>query len=162
MEGDERRLQAIEDELAVRALAAMFSDTANRRDFAGFAALWAPDGEWVVNDPFPFSARGAENIGATVEKMLGIWELFIQMTHSGVVMLDGDRASARWVVQELARSKDGAQFQNNVAIYDDRLARIDGRWLFTRRSYHYLYFDESTLSGRAFVPPKLTGAGVTD
>lgn len=75
MTSDTGQLQAIADELAIRDLAARFSDTANRRDFAGFAALWAPGSEWIVNDPFPFSAYGPDDIAATVERMLNSWDL---------------------------------------------------------------------------------------
>ena len=55
------------------------------------------------------------------------WDFFFPMTHSGVIDVNPDRqtATARWQVQEIARSPDGSQSYDNVAIYYDRLARTD-------------------------------------
>lgn len=47
------------------------------------------------------------------------------MTHSGVIDVAADRqtATARWEIQEIARTPDGSQSYDNVANYYDRLVR---------------------------------------
>ncbi len=149
----EEEIQAIKDELAIRNLAGLFSDAANRRDFQAFGKLWTDDGQWRVLDPFPFHAEGAANIAQKFEEMIGHFEMFAQMTHAGTVQIAGDTATGRWTVQEMVKGKDGTTFQNNVAMYDDRLQRVNGQWLFASRTYHYIYFDESKLPGRSFALP---------
>ena len=83
--------------------------------------------------------------------------MFAQMTHTGVVELSGERAASRWTVQEMLKGKDGKIFQNNVAMYTDELEKTNGEWLFASRTYHYIYFDESELRGRAFALPAELG-----
>ena len=150
----EQEIQAVKDELEIRNLAGRFSDAANRRDFAAFGKLWTTDGKWQVLDPFPFHAEGAANIQSKIGEMIGQFELFVQMTHEGVVELNGETATGRWTVQEMVKSKDGKIFQNNVAMYDDKLEKQNGKWLFASRIYHYIYFDESELKGKAFALPE--------
>lgn len=149
----EQNIQAIKDELEIRNLAGRFSDAANRRDFDAFGELWTKDAKWQVLDPFPFHAEGAETIKTKIAEMIEMFEMFTQMTHAGVVEINGDTAVGRWTVQEMLKGKDGKTFQNNVAMYDDEMKRVDGKWLFARRTYHYIYFDESELRGRAFALP---------
>jgi len=43
----EQRLQRVEDELAIRRVLVDYSATQDARDFAGYVALFAKDGEWV-------------------------------------------------------------------------------------------------------------------
>lgn len=146
-------LQNIKDELEIRNLAARFSDAANRRDFDAFGKLWTEDARWEVLEPFPFYATGAENIARKFREMLDHFEMFAQMTHTGIVEISGEKAVSRWTVQEMLKGKDGKTFQNNAAMYDDRLEKVGGKWLFARRTYHYIYFDESELPGKAFALP---------
>lgn len=78
------------------------------------------------------------------------------MTHSGVIYVAADRqtATARWEIQEIARTPDGSQSYDNVAMYYDRLARTpDGLWRFADRRYHYVWVSSADLEGRSIPPP---------
>ena len=150
---DNTDFQVFKDELKIRNLVGKFSDSANRRDFEAFGKLWTDDGKWRVLDPFPFHAEGAANIAQKFQEMLGQFEMFVQMTHEGVVEINGDTAKTRWTVQEMVKGKDGNTFQNNVGMYDDELKKVDGKWLFASRTYHYIYFDESELRGKGYQLP---------
>lgn len=78
------------------------------------------------------------------------WDFFFQMTHSGVIDVNPDRqtATARWQVQEIARSPDGSHSYDNVAIYYDRLARTDdGSWRFAERRYDYVWVSTADPGG---------------
>ena len=154
---NEQDLSNIKDELEIKNLAARFSDAANRRDSEAFGKLWTKNAEWRVLEPFPFHAEGAENIARKFREMLNHFEMFAQMTHTGLVEISGEKAVSRWTVQEMLKGKDGKIFQNNVAMYTDELEKTNGEWLFASRTYHYIYFDESELRGRAFALPAELG-----
>jgi hypothetical protein len=79
-------------------MADKFSDAANRRDGAMFLL-----------------------------RMLGLRGFFVQFTAGGVVKVDGDRARARFYVQETARSKEG-RGNYNLSMYEDELVKTDGEW----------------------------------
>jgi SnoaL-like domain len=78
----------------------------------------------------------------------------VQNTHPGTIQLDGDTATGRAYIQELARTRDGRQGLN-YAIYHDRNQRTGGGWKFTERVYEVRYLDTSPLAGSA---PRPAGA----
>ena len=145
----ETRLRAVEDELAIRNLAARFSDCCNERDYCGFADLWSARGVWEIGPPLPARAQGVDAIVAMLRALLTPQISFMQMTHSGVVQIDGDRATARFVEREHGMGE--AAFYENLAVYNDELVReADCKWRFVRRSYVYRYLDDSAFSGKVF------------
>jgi uncharacterized protein (TIGR02246 family) len=136
----------------IRDLAARFSDAVNRGDVDAFGALFVDDGVWEIGEPFPRRAAGRGNVVAMLRSLSAPWDFFFQMTHSGVIDVNPDRqtATARWQVQEIARSPDGSQSYDNVAIYYDRLARTDdGSWRFAERRYDYVWVSSADLGGRS-------------
>jgi len=92
--------------MAIRGLAHAFADSVNRRDVAVFESLWDDDGVWETGAPLHSIAEGSTNIAAHFLRLLEPLEFFVQV-HSGVVTIDGDRATARWSVQETGRRRDG-------------------------------------------------------
>lgn len=150
--------QQLKDELAIRALADKFSDAANRKDGELFASLWAPDGEWVVGPPINVAFTGRAQMADSVLQMLGRWDFFVQLTTAGVVLIDGDTASARFYVQEVARAKGGGAGNFNLSMYEDELVRLQGKWYFRRRTYHTIYQDAPALRGAVLEVPQLPEA----
>ena len=151
----EARLRAVEDELAIRALAARFSDCANERDYDGFADLWQAKGVWEIGPPLESRAHGVDAIVGMLRRLLEPQTGFMQMTHSGVVRIEGDRATARFVEREHGFGRgagaDADRFYENLAVYNDMLVReIDGRWRFLKRAYTYRYLDTSAFGGEVF------------
>ena len=148
----------LSDESAIRQLAAMFSDAAARNDMDLFRRLWTADAVWEIGDPNAARAQNVDAIVSMMEGLMGRWEFL--MTHSGVITVAGDRATARFITQEFARGKDSALAYNNLAMYDDQLLRDadgPGGWRFARRSYHYIWLDDSPIPGRGFALPPLLG-----
>ena len=80
-------------------------------------------------------------------------DFFVQFVHSGLVKLDGDTASARWLVREVglgpAKSGAGKSYYNNFGFLIDELEKTDGKWLFKTRTYPYLYLDTDPFTGKA-------------
>jgi ketosteroid isomerase-like protein len=139
--------QVIADRVEVEALRAEFTDAAMMRDRARLASLFTHDG--VLRMPnVPAELVGQEQIRVGGERLQAQWEFFVQTTHPGTIQLDGDTATGRAYIQELARTRDGRQGLN-YAIYHDRYQRTDDGWKFTERVYEVRYLDTSPLAGSA-------------
>ena len=145
----EARLGAVEDRLEIQALAARFSDAVNQRDVTAFAQLWASDHPvWEIGPPLPSRAEGRDAIITMLKGLLRIERYFMQMTHSGVITIDGDRATARFVVRE--RGKGDGTYYDNLAVYNDVLVREPTGWRFLERHYQYRFLDQTPFAGEAF------------
>ncbi len=83
-----------------------------------------------------------------LEGLYKIERYFMQMTHSGVVVLDGDRATARFVVREHGRGE--GTYYENLAVYNDELIRQADGWRFATRSYTYRFLDRKSFDDEAF------------
>jgi ketosteroid isomerase-like protein len=143
------RLQALEDRIEIQQLAARFSDAVNERDVAAFGALWVENGSvWEIGQPLPSRAEGRDGIIHMLEGLFTIERYFMQMTHSGVITLNGDRATARFAIREHGRG--AGSFYDNLAVYDDELVREAGGWRFLRRSYSYRFLNQEPFAGVAF------------
>ncbi len=124
------------------------------RDRARMASLFTPDG--ALRKPnIPAELIGQEEIRAGGERLQAQWEFFVQTTHPGVIQPDGDTATGRAYIQELARARDGRQ-RLNYAIYHDRYQRTGDGWKFTERVYEVRYLDTTPLAGSA---PSPAGSG---
>jgi ketosteroid isomerase-like protein len=139
--------QAIADRVEIEALRAEFTDAVMMRDGDRLASLFTPDGALrMPNVPAEFHSR--EEIRAGRERLQARWDFFVQTTHPGTIQLDGDTATGRSYIQELARLRDGWSGLN-YAIYHDRYQRTGDGWKFTERVYEVRYQDTTPLPGSA-------------
>ena len=145
--------QAIADRVEIEALRGEFTDAAMMRDRARLASLFTHDGALRMPN-IPVELVGREEIRAGGERLQAQWDFFVQTTHPGTIQLDGDTATGRAYIQELARTRDGRQGQN-YAIYHDRYQRTGDGWKFAERVYEVRYLDTSPLAGSA---PRAAGA----
>jgi ketosteroid isomerase-like protein len=137
----------IADRVEIEALRGEFTDAAMMRDRVRLASLFTEDG--VLRMPnIPVELIGREEIRAGGERLQAQWDFFVQNTHPGTIRLDGDTASGRTYMHELARTLDGRQGQN-FAIYHDTYRRTDEGWKFAERVYEVRYLDTSPLAGSA-------------
>ena len=139
--------QAIADRVEIEALRGEFTDAAMMRDGDRLASLFTGDG--VLRMPnVPAEFHGREEIRAGRERLVARWDFFVQTTHPGTIVLDGDTATGRAYIQEIVRTLDGLQGLN-FAIYHDRYQRTGDGWKFTERVYEVRYLDTSPLAGSA-------------
>ncbi|MER7197875.1 MULTISPECIES: nuclear transport factor 2 family protein [unclassified Streptomyces] len=139
--------QAIADRVEIEALRGEFTDAAMMRDRARLASLFTEDGVLRMPD-VPIEMNGREEIRTGGERLQAQWDFFVQNTHPGVIRIDGDTATGRAYMQEIARMQSGFQGLN-YAIYHDRYRRTDEGWRFTERVYEIRYFDTTPLTGSA-------------
>ncbi len=139
--------QAIADLVEIEALRGEFTDAAMMRDRARLASLFTPDGALRMPN-IPAELVGREEIRAGGERLQAQWEFFVQTMHPGTIQVDGDTATGRAYIQELARTRDGRQGQN-YAIYHDRYQRTGDGWKFTEGLYEVRYLDTTPLAGSA-------------
>jgi hypothetical protein len=117
------------------------------RDGDRLVSLFTPDGILRMPD-VPADYHGREEIRVGRERLVALWDFFVQNTHPGVIELDGDTATGRAYIQEIARTTDGREGLN-YAIYHDRYQRTGEGWKFAERVYEIRYFDSTPLTGSA-------------
>jgi ketosteroid isomerase-like protein len=139
--------QAIADRVEIEALRGEFTDAAMMSDRTRLSSLFTPDGALRMPN-IPVELVGREEIRAGGERLQAQWEFFVQTTHAGTIQLDGDTATGRAYIQELARARDGRQGMN-YAVYHDRYQRTGDGWKFTERVYEVRYLDTTPLAGWA-------------
>ena len=144
------------DELAVHELVARFSDAVNRRVPSEMAALWAPDGVWVV--PGVPETVGRDAIAAVLTSLLETFPSLVQMTHNGVVRIDGDEATARWYLSEFGKDASG-QGVYFIGTYHDRYRRTEEGWRFAHRRFDFLYRGKTEAPGKFYPYPEVTFEG---
>ncbi|MGI3224611.1 LUD domain-containing protein [Streptomyces sp. GTA36] len=149
--------QAIADRVEIEALRGEFTDAVMMRDRPRLASLFTPDGALHMPN-IPAEQIGREEIRAGGERLQSLWDFFVQNTHPGTILLDGDTATGRAYIQELARALDGRQGLN-YAVYHDRYQRTAEGWKFSERVYEVRYLDTSPLAGTA--PRAEQGSGTS-
>ena len=94
----EQRLQRVEDELAIRRVLVDYSATQDAHDYAGYAALFARDGEWVNGKTVH---KGREAILKMLVDLYGtpppgyVNSESYHITSNAQIDLQGDRATVR-------------------------------------------------------------------
>ena len=139
------------DDRALRRLVALFADAAIHADPDAFAALWTDDGHWSIAEPIGADFHGRDAIRDGFTGLIGAWEFLIQAPQYGLLAVDGDTATGRWLVREVGRTVGGAG-QHNDAFYHDRYARTADGWRFAERTYAFLLLDAADVVGRRTPP----------
>ena len=137
--------RAIADRVEIEALRGEFSDAVMMNDHYRLASLFTRDG--VVRIPEgDIEADGREEIRALGERRQALTDYFVQTTHPGTIQLDGDIATGRVYLSELARGRDGSSHLNYF-VYHDRYQRTPDGWKFTERVAEFRYLDTTPLAG---------------
>ena len=148
----EQRLQRLEDEAEIRDLAARFADAATRADHKTLRSLFKPDAVFMIGEPANVTLKGVDAIDAHIQKLRDNKDFFVQFVHSGIIQLNGNTASARWLMREvgLGDAKNGPRksYYNNFGLFLDELEKVEGKWLFKTRNYPYLYLDTDPFTGK--------------
>lgn len=138
------------DEASIRNVIARFADSATRGDYDMFRSVWAADGEFVIGKaPRMQSATGVNDVVAMLRRLRTGLDFFVMFALPGVIEIDGDEATTRTFCHESARGPDEKYYRNHCVAFD-RLRRSGDDWVFTSRSFQYLWLDVSPFSGDGF------------
>ena len=118
------------DRLAIRELHDTYADAASRMDKQQWLDCWIEDAVWVTRQG---DIRGHAALGASWDQLMQTMDAMAFFSMTGAIAVDGDRATARCHVREVARIN--GKVMKFAARYDDELVRQDGRWRFARRTY---------------------------
>jgi ketosteroid isomerase-like protein len=131
------------DEQAIRTLTASYTDAINRMDIDDIFHVYDEDAVFTMMDRPSVVGRTAilEILRATVAR----YQLVMQLLHSGVVQLDGDRARARWQITEFQILADG-QPRFIAGRYEDEHVRCSDGWKFARRTFTARYVGDINLA----------------
>jgi uncharacterized protein (TIGR02246 family) len=132
----DQRLQRVEDELAIRRVLVDYSATQDARDYAGYAALFAKNGEWVNGKT---EHKGRETIYKMLVDLYGqpppgyVNSESYHITSNAQIDLHGDRATARSRHLLVMRGPKGEPVPALAGRYEDEFIREDGQWKILRR-----------------------------
>ena len=120
----------LEAELAIRQLAASYTDAVNRGSAEDAAEIWIPDGVLVF---FGREIAGRDTLLKAYRQTFSSFRTLFQMTHSGLVVVDGDKARARWWLSEVNKPLDADGYRMFFGLYQDEMVRTESGWRFARR-----------------------------
>jgi uncharacterized protein (TIGR02246 family) len=132
----EQRLQRVEDELAIRRVLVDYAARQDARDYAGYAALFAKNGEWVNGKNI---YKGREAILKMVTNLYGtsppgyVNNESYHINTNFQIDVHGDRATARSRHLLVMRGPKGEPVPALAGRYEDDLIREDGQWKILRR-----------------------------
>lgn len=149
-DNDPGRRSALEDEMAIRALVAAYTDAINRFDIDDIARVYDEDSVLTMMDRPSIVGRPAilDMLRATVAR----YQLVMQLVHSGIVHLDGDTAQARWQITELQVTLEGEP-RFVAGRYEDELVRRAHGWQFTRRTFTARYLGDIAMTSGVLPDP---------
>lgn len=130
------QVRRLEDRDAIRQLLLEYGHLLDTHDLAGYANLFAPDGEWIGGFG---RARGPKAILALMRKYLGTRPddprkvMGFHLMTNIIIHVHGDHATALSKLVFMYRSKDNRPVPVMGGHYLDTLVRLDGRWKFERR-----------------------------
>ncbi len=127
---------SVADELAIRALVARYADAVCRRDPAAWAATWAQDCRWDLGGGRVTSGRSETlNLYLTA---VAKYDWVGQVVTTGLVEVDGDRATGWWYLIEFNQRAQG-DGTLHLGHYDDEYVRTQDGWRFASRTMHMIY-----------------------
>ncbi len=120
-----------EDRQAIAELNGVYADGVVRCDPSTWGRVWAEDATW---DFFGNMFTGREAIVGFWEQAMSGLEAVSFHCVPCMIEVTGKTATARVQTQEILHMKDG-NTRVVGGLYEDKLAKIDGQWLFTHRKF---------------------------
>jgi len=128
-------VRAQADVRAIGDLGTLYARAVDDHDIDTLVAMFTPDG---VFERRGVAAAGADAVRTAYVASFDTYRTMLHTAHLGVVQLHGDDTATGW-------SHGHAELATNSTLvmasyrYEDELRRVDGRWLFARRSITFMY-----------------------
>lgn len=127
-----------EDRLAIRELLETYADAVTRCDAAAWGATWAEDAQWSLPDyPEIGTTCGRDAIVAMWVEAMKAYHGIMFEAWPGSIEVDGDTARVRSYTAEVY--DQGDRTLRDRGVYEDTCVKIDGQWLFSRRSFRNIH-----------------------
>ena len=128
------RMQRVEDRLAIERVLVDYAGFLDGRDYASYAALFTPNGEWKNGAG---AHKGQAAIRQMLESAMGPAGASNRANYHVItnprVDLDGDRATATSRYLFVMRGPGGQPTPSLAGVYYDELVRQGGVWKIKRR-----------------------------
>jgi len=122
------------DAAKIQQILNLYSDGASCRDFDQVIATFVEDSIWEVADT-PHRFAGAAAIMGAFRAFTATTSYLVQMNAPAVIMVDGDKATARSTIREVGRYSDRDELFDCVGTYFDSFVRTGEGWRFTHRRF---------------------------
>ncbi|GGD33371.1 nuclear transport factor 2 family protein [Croceicoccus pelagius] len=136
----------LEDRIAIREVMETYAYGVMTKDAEVWAATWADDAYWALPE-YP-DLGGFEGKKAIVDAWVGSMEVYglddmtrpmVYLANPGRIEVDGDKAIATTFTIEIYQHPETGETVHTNGHYEDELAKIDGKWVFTRREYRIFH-----------------------
>lgn len=134
----ESRLAAVEDQLAIRDLAARYNFAMDNRDLASARLLFTDDASFGSKDG-AMRATGIDAIIKQFESRFSALGATNHFAHDHVIWFESD-TRARGMLSVHAEVWRKEQPQITALRYDDVYAKVDGLWRFAERLLSFFYY----------------------
>ncbi|WP_073973427.1 nuclear transport factor 2 family protein [Erythrobacter donghaensis] len=121
----------LEDRVAIQELNGTYADGVVRIDADTWASVWAEDAHW---DLMGHQTEGKDAIVAFWNGAMSGLEAVSFHCVPCMIEVTGKTAKSRVQTQEILKPKEG-KARHVGGLYEDELKKIDGRWLFTSRTF---------------------------
>jgi ketosteroid isomerase-like protein len=111
-----------------------YHEGASKFDWDAIIATFLPDGIWEVPS-LKVRAEGHAGLRETMPALVETIEYLVQINAPAIIEVDGETASARSLIRELAKFRDGGMYMDVVGQFDDRLRRTPEGWRFAHRTF---------------------------
>jgi len=125
------------DKVEIQETISLYHEGGSTADYDQLVATFLSDGIWEV-PAMKIRSQGHDDIRSTVSAIMAPIEYLVQINAPAVVVVDGDKASARSLVRESAKLRDHPGLMDVVGQYHDDLERTADGWRFARRSFTVL------------------------
>ena len=133
------------DLLEIQHLGQCYADGVMQRDAQIWGDTWATDGEWHLA-PGMEPVKGREELKAFWTGVMQCYPWVLHWVQPGMIVVDGDTATARFYVQENIKDAQDEGFRV-AGVYNDELVRENGEWKFAVRRFSVLYRGPVDMSG---------------
>jgi ketosteroid isomerase-like protein len=127
----------MQDKLDIQETISRYHEGASTSDLDQIIATFLPDAIWEVPS-LKLRAVGHAGLRATMASVLDQLEYLVQINAPAIIDVDGDRATARSLIRECTRFRDGGVYMDVVGQFNDHLERTPDGWKFSQRVFTVL------------------------
>jgi hypothetical protein len=135
----------VEDKLEIQQLAQTYADGVMQQNVDIWGSTWAEKGEWSLPG-MEKPITGRETLKPFWSQVMKGYPHVLHWVQPGLITINGDKATARFYVQENIKDAQGGQVRV-AGVYDDELVRENGKWKFAKRNFAVLYRGPTDLTG---------------